>query len=37
LWVTVRNENYVSIIDPLLRKEVRRIDMANGPSVERKR
>jgi YVTN family beta-propeller protein len=26
LWVTVRGENYVSVIDPVLMKEVRRIE-----------
>jgi YVTN family beta-propeller protein len=33
LWVTVRGENYVSVIDPLAMKEVRRIEMANGPGM----
>src|ERR1700752_4899877 len=31
LWVTVRGENYVSVIDPVQFKETRRIEMANGP------
>jgi YVTN family beta-propeller protein len=29
----VRGENYVSVIDPVLRKEVRRIETANGPGM----
>ncbi len=33
LWVTVRGENYVSVIDPVQMKEVRRIDLANGPGM----
>jgi YVTN family beta-propeller protein len=33
LWVTVRGENYVSIIDPVRMKETRRIEMANGPGM----
>jgi YVTN family beta-propeller protein len=33
LWVTVRGENYVSVIDPTQMKEVRRITMANGPGM----
>src|SRR5271154_1042973 len=33
LWVTVRGENYVSVIDPALMKETRRIEMANGPGM----
>jgi YVTN family beta-propeller protein len=33
LWVTVRGENYVSVIDPVQMKETRRIQMANGPSM----
>ena len=33
LWVTVRGENYVSVIDPTLMKETRRIEMANGPGM----
>src|SRR6202142_1061177 len=31
LWVTVRGENYLSVIDPALMKEVRRIELSNGP------
>src|SRR5450631_4677842 len=27
LWVTVRGENYVSVIDPLAMREIRRIEM----------
>src|SRR6266849_2633794 len=30
LWVTVRGEDYVSVIDPIRMKEIRRIEMANG-------
>jgi YVTN family beta-propeller protein len=33
LWVTVRGENYVSVIDPVQMKETRRIEMANGPGM----
>src|SRR6476619_4381004 len=33
LWVTVRGENYVSVIDPIQMKENRRIAMANGPGM----
>src|SRR6266571_3142538 len=33
LWVTVRGENYVSVIDPIQMKEIRRIEMANGPGM----
>ena len=33
LWVTVRGENYVSVIDPGQVKEVRRIELANGPGM----
>jgi YVTN family beta-propeller protein len=33
LWVTVRGENYVSVIDPIQMKETRRIAMANGPGM----
>src|SRR3984893_677866 len=33
LWVTVRGENYVSVIDPVRIKETRRIEMANGPGM----
>jgi YVTN family beta-propeller protein len=31
LWVAVRGENYVSVIDPVRQREVRRIETANGP------
>src|SRR5262249_27404512 len=31
LWVTVRGENYVSVIDPVPMQETHRIEMANGP------
>jgi YVTN family beta-propeller protein len=33
LWVTVRGENYVSVIDPVRMKETRRIEVANGPGM----
>src|SRR6266481_3253335 len=33
LWVTVRGEDYVSVIDPVQMKETRRIQMANGPGM----
>jgi YVTN family beta-propeller protein len=33
LWVTVRGENYVSVIDPALMQETRRIELANGPGM----
>jgi YVTN family beta-propeller protein len=33
LWVTVRGEDYVSVIDPVKMTEVRRIKMANGPGM----
>jgi YVTN family beta-propeller protein len=33
LWVAVRGENYVSVIDPAKMKEVRRIETANGPGM----
>src|SRR5215475_906373 len=33
LWVTVRGENYVSVIDPVQMKETRRIELANGPGM----
>src|ERR1700755_3578718 len=33
LWVTVRGENYVSVIDPVGMKEVRRIELGNGPGM----
>jgi hypothetical protein len=31
--VTVRGENYVSVIDPAQMKEIRRIELANGPGM----
>lgn len=33
LWVTVRGQDYVSVIDPVQMKETRRIEMANGPGM----
>jgi len=33
LWVTVRGENYVSVIDPVEMKEIRRIELPNGPGM----
>ena len=33
LWVTVRGENYVSVIDPDRMQEIRRIEVANGPGM----
>ncbi|HKA18479.1 MAG TPA: YncE family protein [Blastocatellia bacterium] len=33
LWVTVRGENYISVIDPERMKETRRIQLANGPGM----
>jgi YVTN family beta-propeller protein len=33
LWVAVRGEDYVSIIDPVAMKEVRRGQTANGPGM----
>jgi YVTN family beta-propeller protein len=33
LWVTVRGEDYVSVIDPARMVETRRIGMANGPGM----
>ncbi len=33
LWVTVRGEDYVSVIDPAAMKEIRRIQVANGPGM----
>ncbi|HEY0797234.1 MAG TPA: YncE family protein [Acidisarcina sp.] len=33
LWVTVRGEDYVSVINPARMKEVRRITVANGPGM----
>src|ERR1700739_1530720 len=31
LWLVVRGEDYVSVIDPVQKKEIRRIKTANGP------
>ncbi len=33
LWVAVRGEDYVSVIDPVRQKEVRRVKTANGPGM----
>src|SRR5215471_4576134 len=33
LWVTVRGEDYVSVIDPLKMREIRRVHLANGPGM----
>src|SRR5262244_3047417 len=33
VWVTVRGEDYVSVIDPVTMKEIRRIQTANGPGM----
>ena len=33
LWVTVRGENYISVIDPVQMKETRRVELANGPGM----
>jgi hypothetical protein len=33
LWVAVRGENYVSVIDPVRLREIRRIETANGPGM----
>ncbi|MGA2811703.1 MAG: YncE family protein [Candidatus Acidiferrum sp.] len=33
LWVTVRGEDYVSVIDPVAQKEIRRIQLPNGPGM----
>ena len=33
LWVTVRGENYISVIDPYQMRETRRIELANGPGM----
>jgi len=33
LWVSVRGENYVSVIDPVTLKETRRVEMADGPGM----
>jgi Uncharacterized conserved protein len=33
LWAVVRGEDYVSVIDPVKMKEVRRVQTANGPGM----
>jgi YVTN family beta-propeller protein len=33
LWVAVRGENYISVIDPVKLRETRRIETANGPAM----
>ena len=33
VWVTVRGEDYISVIDPNQMKEIRRIELANGPGM----
>ena len=33
LWVTVRGEDYMSVIDPMKMREIRRIQLANGPGM----
>src|SRR5262249_55422687 len=33
LWVVVRGEDYISIIDPIEMKEIRRIKVSNGPGM----
>src|SRR5262245_36773536 len=33
LWVTVRGEDYVSVIDPKAMREIRRIRLVNGPGM----
>ena len=33
LWVTVRGEDYVSVLDPVQMKEIHRIKVANGPGM----
>jgi YVTN family beta-propeller protein len=33
LWVTVRGENYVSVINPAQMQEMQRIELANGPGM----
>src|SRR5690349_4377090 len=33
LWVAVRGEDYISVIDPVQMKEIRRIQLANGPGM----
>jgi len=33
LWAVVRGEDYVSVIDPVKMKEIRRVQTANGPGM----
>jgi YVTN family beta-propeller protein len=33
LWVSVRGEDYISVIDPVQMIEIRRIQLANGPGM----
>jgi len=33
IWVSVRGEAYISVIDPFLMKEIRRIPVADGPGM----
>jgi YVTN family beta-propeller protein len=33
LWVTIRGEDYISVIDPVQMKEVRKVRTANGPGM----
>lgn len=33
LWVAVRGEDYISVIDPNQMKEIRRIELADGPGM----
>ncbi|KYC37121.1 hypothetical protein WA1_46675 [Scytonema hofmannii PCC 7110] len=33
LWVTVRGEDYISVIDPKALKEIRQVKVANGPGM----
>src|ERR1700758_5188983 len=33
LWVTVRGEDYIAVIDPVGLKEIRQISLANGPGM----
>jgi YVTN family beta-propeller protein len=33
LWATIRGEDYISVIDPNQMKEIRRIELANGPGM----
>jgi DNA-binding beta-propeller fold protein YncE len=35
VWVSVRGENYVSVLDPVSFKEVRRMQVADGPGMVR--